>query len=201
MLFRPTKGGVSVEEKREDNLDLRQRKTRRQLTQALVELMEERPFQELSVTDICRRAMVHRTTFYAHFNDKQELLHYLLTQLERTCIDACIPQDAPTPREFFLEAARNTLAFFKERRALYRACLDSGADTQTRLLEDAAANELCTRMSRPPFPDAMPGVDPRIAARFYVGAMLSLLHWWLISPEPVPEEVLLDHLARFIPNH
>lgn len=201
MLFRPTKGGVSVEEKREDNLDLRQRKTRRQLTQALVELMEERPFQELSVTDICRRAMVHRTTFYAHFNDKQELLHYLLTQLERTCIDACIPQDAPTPRAFFLEAARNTLAFFKERRALYRACLDSGADTQTRLLEDAAANELCTRMSRPPFPDAMPGVDPQIAARFYVGAMLSLLHWWLISPEPVPEEVLLDHLARFIPNH
>ena len=152
MLFRPTKGGASVEEKREDNLDLRQRKTRRQLTQALVELMEERPFQELSVTDICRRAMVHRTTFYAHFNDKQELLHYLLTQLERTCIDACIPQDAPTPREFFLEAARNTLAFFKERRALYRACLDSGADTQTRLLEDAAANELCTRMSRPPLP-------------------------------------------------
>ena len=47
MMFRPMKGGVSVEEKREDNLDLRQRKTRRQLTQALVELMEERPFQEL----------------------------------------------------------------------------------------------------------------------------------------------------------
>ena len=43
------KGGTPVEEKREDNLDLRQRKTRRQLTQALVELMEERPFQELSV--------------------------------------------------------------------------------------------------------------------------------------------------------
>ncbi len=201
MLFRPMKGGVPVEEKREENLDLRQRKTRRQLTQALVELMEERPFQELSVTDICRRAMVHRTTFYAHFTDKQELLHYLLTQLERECIDACIPQDAPTPREFFLEAARNTLAFFKERRALYRACLESGADTQTRLLEDAAANELCLRMSRPPFPDALPGVDPRIAARFYVGAMLSLLRWWLISPDPVPEEVLLDHLARFIPNH
>ena len=190
-----------MEEKREENLDLRQRKTRRQLTQALVELMEERPFQELSVTDICRRAMVHRTTFYAHFTDKQELLHYLLTQLERECIDACIPQDAPTPREFFLEAARSTLAFFKERRALYRACLESGADTQTRLLEDAAANELCLRMSRPPFPDALPGVDPRIAARFYVGAMLSLLHWWLISPDLVPEEVLLDHLARFIPNH
>ena len=84
-----------MEEKQEEGLDLRQRKTRRQLTQALVELMEERPFQELSVTDICRRAMVHRTTFYAHFNDKQELLHYLMVQVERECIAACVPQDAP----------------------------------------------------------------------------------------------------------
>lgn len=189
-----------MEEKREDNLDLRQRKTRRQLVQALVDLMEERPFAELSVTDICRRAMVHRTTFYAHFTDKQELLHYLLAQVERECIDVCIPQEAGTPRQFFLEAARRTLTFFRARKALYRACIESGADTQTRLLEDAAANELCARMSRPPFPDAMPGVDPRIAARFYVGAMLSLLRWWLISPDPVPEETLLDHLAQFIPN-
>lgn len=200
MLFRPMKGGVPVEEKKEDNLDLRQRKTRRQLTQALVELMEERPFQELSVTDICRRAMVHRTTFYAHFNDKQELLHYLLTQLERECIAVCVPTDADSPRQFFLTAARNALAFFKERKALYRACLESGTDTETRLLEDAAAGELCLRLSQPPFRDALPGVDPRIAARFYVGAMLSLLRWWLVSPDPVPEEVLLSHLDRFIPH-
>ena len=117
-----------MEEKQEEGLDLRQRKTRRQLTQALVELMEERPFQELSVTDICRRAMVHRTTFYAHFNDKQELLHYLMVQVERECIAACVPQDAPTPRQFFLTAARNALAFFKTRKGLYRACMASGAE-------------------------------------------------------------------------
>lgn len=189
-----------MEEKQEEGLDLRQRKTRRQLTQALVELMEERPFQELSVTDICRRAMVHRTTFYAHFNDKQELLHYLMVQVERECIAACVPQDAPTPRQFFLTAARNALAFFETRKGLYRACMASGADTQTRLLEDAAAEELARRLSQPPFPDALPGMDPRIAARFYVGAMLSLVRWWLLSPDPVPEAVLLDHLDRFIPH-
>ena len=80
-----------MEERSAEKLDLRQRKTRRQLTQALVELMEARPFQELSVTDICRQAMVHRTTFYAHFTDKQELLHYLMSQVEQECIAACVP--------------------------------------------------------------------------------------------------------------
>ena len=62
----------------EEHLDLRQRKTRKLLVEALAQLLEEKSFQELSVTDICRRAMVHRTTFYAHFNDKQELMRYLL---------------------------------------------------------------------------------------------------------------------------
>ena len=44
--------------------DLRQRRTKKFLVQALLELMEERPLRDLSVVDICDRAMVHRTTFY-----------------------------------------------------------------------------------------------------------------------------------------
>ena len=44
----------------EEHLDLRQRKTRKLLVEALAQLLEEKSFQELSVTDICRRAMVHR---------------------------------------------------------------------------------------------------------------------------------------------
>lgn len=184
----------------EQELDLRQRRTRQALVRALEALLLEQPFQSLSVTDICQRAMVHRTTFYAHFNDKQELLHYLMVQVERECIAACVPQDAPTPRQFFMTAARNTLAFFTARKGFYRACMASGADTQTRLLEDTAAEELARRLSQPPFPDALPGMDPRIAARFYVGAMLSLVRWWLLSPDPVPEAVLLEHLDRFIPH-
>ena len=74
----------------EENLDLRQRRTRQSLVKALEELLVERPYQSLSVTDICQRAMVHRTTFYAHFNDKQELLRYLLLGVERRCVDACL---------------------------------------------------------------------------------------------------------------
>ena len=53
--------------------DLRQRRSKRHLSEALVSLMEERPLREISVVDICERAMVHRTTFYAHFEDKNDL--------------------------------------------------------------------------------------------------------------------------------
>ena len=189
-----------MEEKKEDNLDLRQRKTRRQLTQALVELMEERPFQELSVTDICRRAMVHRTTFYAHFNDKQELLRYLLEGMERECAATCLPQDPErSPREYLLTAGRNVFQFFAQRRELYRACLNSGAETLAHTLEDCAAGEVCRLLSEPRFRAVSPQVDPQVAAHFYTGAMLSLIRWWLSSDDPLPISSLLTNLEQFIP--
>lgn len=184
----------------ETHLDLRQRKTRKLLVDALAQLLEEKSFQELSVTDICRRAMVHRTTFYAHFNDKQELLRYLLEGLEQECIATCLPQDPErTPREYLMAAARNAFTFFASRRELYRACLNSGADVQVHALEDCAARELCRLFSEPRFRQASPSMDPQVAAHFYTGAMLSLIRWWLNSDQPLPADHLLANLEHFIP--
>ena len=153
-----------MDQKNEGHLDLRQRKTRALLVKALAELMEERPFSELSVVDICSRAMVHRTTFYAHFNDKRELLSYLLSQLEQECVETCLPKEEMTsPKDYFLTAAKNTLEFFQNRRSLYLACLNSGMEAEVHVLSDRAAQELCLQLSRPAFRDAAPEVDPQIA--------------------------------------
>ena len=185
---------------REEHLDLRQKKTRALLVSALAQLLEERPFQELSVVDICRRAMVHRTTFYAHFNDKQELLRYLLEGMERECAALCLPEDPDSsPRAYLLAAAQRFFTFFQERRALYRACLNSGADADAHVLEDCAARKLEELLSQPRFRAVTPNVDPQVAAHFYTGAMLSLIRWWLSSDNPATQEHLLKNLAQFVP--
>lgn len=185
---------------REEHLDLRQKKTRALLVSALAQLLEERPFQELSVVDICRRAMVHRTTFYAHFNDKQELLRYLLEGMERECATLCLPEDPDSsPRAYLLAAAQRFFTFFQERRALYRACLNSGADADAHVLEDCAARKLEELLSQPRFRAVTPNVDPQVAAHFYTGAMLSLIRWWLSSDNPPTQEHLLKNLAQFVP--
>lgn len=185
---------------REEHLDLRQKKTRALLVSALAQLLEERPFQELSVVDICRRAMVHRTTFYAHFNDKQELLRYLLEGMERECAALCLPEDPDSsPRAYLLAAAQRFFTFFQERRALYRACLNSGADADAHVLEDCAARKLEELLSQPRFRAVAPNVDPQVAAHFYTGAMLSLIRWWLSSDNPPTQEHLLKNLAQFVP--
>ena len=90
--------------------DLRQRRTKKFLVHALLALMEERPFQELSVVDICERAMVHRTTFYAHFEDKYALLRYAIGELQQE-FEMTEEQEGRCTgeRDYFLAVFRNAL--------------------------------------------------------------------------------------------
>ena len=54
--------------------DPRVKRTRQLLQQALIALMQEKAFQDITVQDIAERATVNRATFYAHFEDKYALL-------------------------------------------------------------------------------------------------------------------------------
>jgi AcrR family transcriptional regulator len=49
-------------------------RTHRLLHEAIVALIRERGWDAITVQDVCERADVGRSTFYAHFADKEELL-------------------------------------------------------------------------------------------------------------------------------
>lgn len=54
--------------------------TKRILAAQLVQLLEHKSFKKISVNDICQRAMVSRSTFYLHFEDKYQLFRYCIEQ-------------------------------------------------------------------------------------------------------------------------
>jgi AcrR family transcriptional regulator len=58
--------------------DPRIRRTRQLLQGALKQLMDQKPFDEISVQDITEAATVNRATFYDHYNDKFALLDALV---------------------------------------------------------------------------------------------------------------------------
>jgi AcrR family transcriptional regulator len=56
-----------------DSDDARAVRTRDALASALIALMDGRDYDAISVQHICDRAQVGRSTFYAHFQDKDEM--------------------------------------------------------------------------------------------------------------------------------
>jgi AcrR family transcriptional regulator len=56
------------------HVDLRVRRTRMVLREALIDLIEEKGFDAVTVGNIAERAMVNRTTFYRQYPDKYALV-------------------------------------------------------------------------------------------------------------------------------
>ena len=54
--------------------------TKKALADALKELMDTKPFQKISVSDICERCQMNRKSFYYHFKDKYEVLEYIVDE-------------------------------------------------------------------------------------------------------------------------
>ena len=52
--------------------------TKRKIAYALKDLMQTIPFEKITISDISKKSNIHRQTFYYHFQDRYELLDYLL---------------------------------------------------------------------------------------------------------------------------
>ncbi|MFI8976419.1 TetR/AcrR family transcriptional regulator [Nocardia asteroides] len=66
-----------------EHTDRRVRRTRDNLHRALIELMIERGYDRVTVSDVIERADVGRSTFYAHYRDKDDLLWVSCTDFLR----------------------------------------------------------------------------------------------------------------------
>jgi AcrR family transcriptional regulator len=60
--------------------DLRIIRTKKIIKQSLIELLNTKRFDSLTVNDISKLAMINRSTFYRHFNDKYDLLLVILQE-------------------------------------------------------------------------------------------------------------------------
>lgn len=59
-------------------MNVRVTHTKESLAGAFIELVSVKDFEKITIADITQRAKVNRATFYAHFNDKYELLDYMM---------------------------------------------------------------------------------------------------------------------------
>lgn len=67
--------------------DKRIKKTKRNLRDTLIKMLKERPFEQITVTELCKEAETSRITFYAHYNDKYELVDDVYNDMMKLVIE------------------------------------------------------------------------------------------------------------------
>jgi len=68
--------------------NLRLRRTRKLLREALIELIEERGFEALTIGEITERAMVSRAAFYRNYRDKYDLVEQIFEEAMGALLNA-----------------------------------------------------------------------------------------------------------------
>ena len=76
------------------SLDRRQKKTRDAIFQAFSRLLEKKRYENITVQEIIDEADIGRSTFYAHFETKDELLRSMCTDIFHHVFSEELPQEA-----------------------------------------------------------------------------------------------------------
>ena len=114
---------------------------------ALVELLHERPLADISVKELCARAYVARSTFYAHFRNVDEVL----SAIERATVADLTELNDPLARARLDDASslsffRDTLAYLGDHRDLMGVLLVERPDARfIALWKDAIEGHLRAR--------------------------------------------------------
>lgn len=203
-----------------DQVDLRVRRTQANLREALIDLIEEKGFDAVTVGDIAERAMVNRTTFYRHYPDK----YALVTGIFEEAVNQTFREIGPLPgnleellspwNELNAEAVQSYIesqvaawsAFFEHiaRHArLYRVMLGKrGSSWFTVQMRDYFAEAIRRRARTLSAAGLKAADDPNAAPAEFV--IISLAHWlvgmlaWWIENEMTfsPQQMTL-WFARF----
>lgn len=166
--------------------DRRVRRTRKNLAEALVSLILERGYNRVTVQDILDRADVGRSTFYAHFRDKEALL--------LSCFDGLHDElardlDEMTPGRMPDDPAQPSLAIFAHadrHRNVYQAlCGRHGGQVVQRHMHDLIASLLTAHLA-PHLAAPAARVPAPVVVEHYASALLGVLTWWVRHDFPYP---------------
>jgi AcrR family transcriptional regulator len=171
--------------------DRRVQRTRRLLHQALMSLILENKYESITVQEILDRADVGRSTFYMHFQDKDELLFSGFQYLQ-SFLESVQETSATLPGKSYEKIIAFSLAMFehaREYRRINRALLGSNAEAVVRrrihsVLAGIVWPELKLQLQRRKRGNCP--VPPELLAHFLVSTYISVLTWWLNSKNPVP---------------
>ena len=163
-------------------MDRRVQRTREVLHRALISLMIEKGYDAVTVQHIIDRANVGRSTFYAHYDGKEDLLRSGMKNLGKQLLG--YQRAALALKGSFRERGfAFALVLFEHangHRDTYHAIVGkhSGAvvmDAMRAMLAELARNELKAYSLNEGSSDV-----PRSAAvQFVVGALMSILTWWI----------------------
>lgn len=176
-------------------VDIRVKRTYNQLFAALIELLSEKNFDDLTVLEICDKAGVHRATFYKHFVDKYDFLNTCFNMnLSNLTFDKIAESYTPeTMKKSCMKMIMKVLNFVEEnKKVIVSLSTERSSSSFNTALNDAIANFIEERINTVrPKNEKLSRTVP-LLANYYAGAIVGIIKWWAANDSALSKQDFLD---------
>jgi AcrR family transcriptional regulator len=177
---------------KDEKKDLRISRTQHSLMTAMMTLLEKRSFNRITVNDLCEVAMVSRTTFYQHFEDKYDLLRSCLEQIKTVIGEARQEYE-------FGDLVWAILDYIEENIKIFKNLLLKDVNYELLVMLSAINIEDIKFIIERRIKEGEDfGVPADILAVFLAGGIAELLFWWIEKDFPVSKQEMVDFLTQIV---
>jgi AcrR family transcriptional regulator len=187
---------VATKTEEKKRVDPRVLRTRKLLEQAFIELLNEKGFQEMTIQDITERATVNRATFYAHFEDKYDLLDSFIRQNFNEALKAKVPLAPVYSEERLQQVITVVMEFFAP---VHKHCAPTDRQQLTPMLESAVQEELNRYLldwfALTPPPLVPKGIKLATAANVWSWAIFGAAFQWAQDGQKAPAREIAREIS------
>ncbi len=180
--------------------DLRVIKTKNNLYNVLEKLMKEEPFEDIKVSDICANAMINRSTFYAHYSDKYELLSEFINNLKNNLtVELNKNNNIQNSKEYYLEMIKLLFDHIEEKKDTYVAIMINNRNSiMMDILYDVISKDIIKEIKEKNCINSQ--IPINIISQFYLGAVISVCMEWLKYNNKYSKQDIINYLDLLIPD-
>lgn len=176
-----------------NKLDLRIIKTDNAIYNALIDLLKEKTFEEIKVSDICSKALVNRSTFYSHFNDKYELFSSLIDNLRKSLENELKAIDEDNIKDYYLEMIKVVLDHIEGKQEIYKSILFNNRNSIILdIIYDTVRNEINKKIK-----NNDKNIPNDIFISFYLGGIINVGIEW-IANKKYSKKQILEYLTKLV---
>ncbi|WP_226555064.1 TetR/AcrR family transcriptional regulator [Priestia megaterium] len=171
-------------------VDRRIAKSQEAIKKAVVELMTEKSFDNITIQDISDKANVSRGTIYLHYMDKFDLLDKLIEEhideMERICESTSEMEykDANLP---WFEYIKSHYLFFSTMLA------SKGASSFSRQFYEFLIKEFKDEVVT--VKGKNQGLNENVLLQFIVTSYVGIVEWWIKNEMPYPPHVMAEQVG------
>ncbi len=170
--------------------DLRTIKTKKNLSDALILLMKQTNFENIKVADICKYALVNRSTFYNHYQDKYELLDDILTDLKNKIFN--LDTNYQDIKSYYLNFFSILLDYIGNHKKSFTDILINNKNS---IMIDILLNKIIKDILDNT--NIKLKIEKEIVVKFYLGGIVYLITEYL-SNNKYTKKDMLDYLDKLI---